>query len=210
MELENYDEFPQNIPLIIEDDIFLYPFMIAPLFLNNEQNIKAVEYAIDNNKLVIVTVSKHGKEGKREKDSFYDVGVIGNIMRKVSLPDGKIKVLFQGLAKGRITDFVLEEPLFATVDTLKVEESNEESIKSVIEVLIENVKKLSKLNMKFPADLVKTIEENDDATRIADLISSVIKVKKDEAYKLFSQANIEQRLLDIIEVIKKEIESYFL
>ncbi len=205
MELENYDEFPQNIPLIIEDDIFLYPFMIAPLFLNNEQNIKAVEYAIDNNKLVIVTVSKHGKEGKREKDSFYDVGVIGNIMRKVSLPDGKIKVLFQGLAKGRITDFVLEEPLFATVDTLKVEESNEESIKSVIEVLIENVKKLSKLNMKFPADLVKTIEENDDATRIADLISSVIKVKKDEAYKLFSQANIEQRLLDIIEVIKKRL-----
>ena len=46
MELENYDEFPQTIPLIIEDDIFLYPFMIAPLFLSNEQNIKAVEYAI--------------------------------------------------------------------------------------------------------------------------------------------------------------------
>ena len=50
MELENYDEFPQTIPLIIEDDIFLYPFMIAPLFLSNEQNIKAVEYAIENNK----------------------------------------------------------------------------------------------------------------------------------------------------------------
>ena len=97
MELENYDDFPQTIPLIIEDDIFLYPFMIAPLFLSNEQNIKAVEYAIEHNKLVIVTVSKHGKEGKREVDSFYDVGVVGNIMRKVSLPDGKIKVLFQGL-----------------------------------------------------------------------------------------------------------------
>ena len=67
--------------------------------------LKAVEYAIDNNKLVIVTVSKHEKEGKKRKDSFYDVGVIGNIMRKVSLPDGKIKVLFQGLVKGRITDF---------------------------------------------------------------------------------------------------------
>ena len=58
MELENYDEFPQTIPLIIEDDIFLYPFMIAPLFLSNEQNIKAVEHAIEHNKLVIVAVSK--------------------------------------------------------------------------------------------------------------------------------------------------------
>jgi ATP-dependent Lon protease len=208
MELENYDEFPQTIPLIIEDDIFLYPFMIAPLFLSNEQNIKAVEYAIEHNKLVVVTVSKHGKEGKREHDSFYDVGVIGNIMRKVSLPDGKIKVLFQGLAKGKISDFSDDNALFANVDILKNEKLNEQSIKSVIEVLIENVKKLSRLNIKFPADLVKTIEENDDATRIADLISSVLKVKKDEAYKLFSQINVEQRLLDIIEVIKKEIESF--
>jgi ATP-dependent Lon protease len=208
MELENYDNFPQTIPLIIEDDIFLYPFMIAPLFLSNEQNIKAVEYAIEHNKLVVVTVSKHGKEGKREVDSFYDVGVVGNIMRKVSLPDGKIKVLFQGLVKGHINEFTKENDLFANVDILKTEEANEENIKSVIEVLIDNVKKLSRLNIKFPADLVKTIEENDDATRIADLISSVLKVKKDEAYKLFSQTNIEQRLFDIIEVIKKEIESF--
>ncbi|PUE64162.1 endopeptidase La [Arcobacter caeni] len=208
MELENYDEFPQTIPLIIEDDIFLYPFMIAPLFLSNEENIKAVEYAIEHNKLVVVTVSKQGKEGKREADSFYDVGVVGNIMRKVSLPDGKIKVLFQGLVKGHISEFTKENSLFAKVDILKSEESKEESIKSVIEVLIDNVKKLSRLNIKFPADLVKTIEENDDATRIADLISSVLKVKKDEAYKLFAQTNIEQRLFDIIEVIKKEIESF--
>src|SRR6218665_3460164 len=118
MELENYDEFPQTIPLIIEDDIFLYPFMIAPLFLSNEENIKAVEYAIEHNKLVIVTVSKHGKEGKREADSFYDVGVVGNIMRKVSLPDGKIKVLFQGLVKGHISEFTKEDSLFAKVDIL--------------------------------------------------------------------------------------------
>ena len=208
MELENYDNFPQTIPLIVEDDIFLYPFMIAPLFLSNEQNIKAVEYAIEHNKLVIVAVSKQSKEGKREHNSFYDVGVIGNIMRKVSLPDGKIKVLFQGLAKGRISDFSDDNSLFVNVNILESEESNEQSIKSVIEVLIENVKKLSRLNIKFPADLVKTIEENDDATRIADLISSVLKVKKDEAYKLFAQTNIEQRLFDIIEVIKKEIESF--
>jgi ATP-dependent Lon protease len=152
--------------------------MIAPLFLSNEQNIKAVEYAIEHNKLVVVTVSKHGKEGKREVDSFYDVGVVGNIMRKVSLPDGKIKVLFQGLVKGHINEFTKENDLFANVDILKTEEANEENIKSVIEVLIDNVKKLSRLNIKFPADLVKTIEENDDATRIADLISSVLKLRK--------------------------------
>lgn len=203
MELENYDKFPQDIPLIIEDEIFLYPFMIAPLFLGSDENIGAVEEAIEENKLVIVAVSKHGKEGKREDDSFFDVGVVGNIMRKVSLPDGKIKVLFQGLAKGKITSFNPENPISCTVDILENKPFKEDSVKSVITVLVEQVKKLSRLNSKFPADLIKTIEENDDATRIADLISSVLKVKKDEAYKLFSQTDIEQRLLDIIEVIKK-------
>jgi ATP-dependent Lon protease len=208
MELSNYDSFPQEIPLIIEDDIFLYPFMIAPLFLGEDANIKAVESAIDTNKLVIVTVSKPSYEGKREAQSFYDVGVIGNIMRKVSLPDGKIKVLFQGLAKGRIEKFDENNPVFAQVDLIKTEPFLEQKVFSLIDVLREQVKKLSKLNSKFPADLIKTIDENNDPVRIADLISSVLRVKKSEAYELFAQTNVEERLLKIIETVKKECESF--
>src|SRR5574344_487769 len=208
MQLENYEDFPQTIPLIIEDELFLYPFMIAPIFLSDEQNIKAVENAIEFNTLVIVSVSKTANEKNRKKDSFYDIGVIGNIMRKVSLPDGKIKVLFQGLAKGKIIDFNESRPLFAAVEKIENEPFSNEAIKSLVEVVIESVKKLSRLNSKFPVDLIKTLEENDDASRVADLISSVLNLKKDEAFKLFSQTNLEQRLLDIIEVINKEIESY--
>ncbi|AXX91651.1 endopeptidase La [Malaciobacter molluscorum LMG 25693] len=207
MELENYDSFPQELPLIVEEDIFLYPFMIAPLFLDDKENIDAVEDAINNNKLVIVTVSKQGFEKTRKENSFYDVGVIGNIMRKVSLPDGKTKVLFQGLAKGKITKFDEEKSSFATVDLLEPKEYSKESVDSIIEVLREQVKKLSRVNSKFPVDLIKTIEENDDAVRIADLISSVLKIKKEDAYKLFSEVDVEKRLLAIIETIKKEIEA---
>jgi len=207
MELENYDEFPQELPLIIEDDVFLYPFMIAPLFLSDATNIKAVEHAIEENKLVIVSVSKAGFEGERKKDNFYDVGVIGNIMRKVSLPDGKIKVLFQGLVKGKISSFNEENSTFAQVEILENIVSNEDKINSLIDLLRDQVKKLSRLNSKFPADLIKTIDENNDASRIADLISSVLRVKKDEAYILFAEVNLEIRLIDLIETIKKECEN---
>ncbi|AXH09054.1 endopeptidase La [Malaciobacter halophilus] len=207
MELENYDSFPQELPLIIEEDIFLYPFMIAPLFLDDKENIDAVEDAINNNKLVIVTVSKQGHENSRKEGHFYDVGVIGNIMRKVSLPDGKTKVLFQGLAKGKITHYSEENSTLAKVDLLEPKEYSQESVESIIEVLREQVKKLSRVNSKFPVDLIKTIEENDDAVRIADLISSVLRIKKDDAYKLFSEVDVEKRLLEIIETIKKEIEA---
>ena len=207
MELENYGSFPQTLPLIVEDEVFLYPFMIAPLFLENSQNLEAVEKAINDNQLVMVTVSRNGKENTRDEDSFYDVGVIGNIMRKVALPDGKIKVLFQGLAKGRITNFDSSNPINVTADLLSVKEHNVENVNSIINILIDQVKRLSRLNSKFPADLIKTLEENDDATRIADLISSVLKLKKDKAYELFAQEDIEKRLFSIVEVIKKEIEA---
>jgi ATP-dependent Lon protease len=207
MELENYDSFPQELPLIIEEDIFLYPFMIAPLFLDDKENIAAVEEAINNDKLVMVTVSKPGHENSRKEGHFYDVGVIGNIMRKVSLPDGKTKVLFQGLAKGKILNYSEEKNTVAKVDLHETKEYSQESIDSIIEVLRDQVKKLSRVNSKFPVDLIKTIEENDDAVRIADLISSVLRIKKDDAYKLFSETDIEKRLLEIIETIKKEIEA---
>ncbi|HJE03744.1 MAG TPA: endopeptidase La [Aliarcobacter thereius] len=206
--LSNYDNFPQTIPFIVEDEVFLYPFMITPLFLTNDENIKAVENAIEFNRLIMVTVSKPTKEQKREEDSFYDIGVVGNVMRKVSLPDGKVKVLFQGVAKAKIIDFVPSNNLFATVELVQDSYESELELKSLSNILLDNVKKLSRLNNKFPADLIKAIEENEDASRVADLISSVLKLKKDEAYKIYSQTSIEQRLIDIIEYVKNEIESY--
>ncbi|MGB5920088.1 endopeptidase La [Arcobacter sp.] len=209
MDLTNYDEFPQELPLIIEDEVFLYPFMIAPLFLNNKTNISAVEKAINENKLVIVAVSKDGQESQERADGqFYDVGVIGNIMRKVSLPDGKIKVLFQGLAKGRISEFKLDNPDVCQVELIETKPYSLESVTSILNILRENVGKLSKINTKFPVDLIKTIDENNDAVRIADLISSVLKVTKAQSYKLFSQTDIEARLVAIIEIIQKEIENF--
>ena len=99
MNLKDYDEFPDRLPILVEESIFLYPFMIAPIFMSDEQNINAVNYAIDNNKLLTVVVSTPSNEGKRGTTSFYNVGVVGNVMRKVTLPDGRIKVLFQGLEK---------------------------------------------------------------------------------------------------------------
>ncbi len=209
MDLTNYDEFPQELPLIVEDEVFLYPFMIAPLFLNSKANIDAVEKSINENKLVIVAVSKEGQESKeRNKDNFYDVGVIGNIMRKVSLPDGKIKVLFQGLAKGRISEFKEDNPSVCRVELLESKPYSLESVTSILNVLRENVSRLSKINTKFPVDLIKTIDENNDAIRIADLISSVLKISKNQSYKLFSQTDVEARLLLIIEHIQKEIEGH--
>ncbi len=207
MELANYDKFPQALPLIIEDDIFLYPFMIAPIFLSDEQNLSSVQEAIDNNKLVIVAVSKPGNEGVKGIDGFYDVGVVGNIMRKITLPDGRVKILFQGLAKGLIGEVTKGSPVTVMTNLLKVDPYDKAKMAATTNILKETVDQFAKVNKQFPTDLITTVSENEDPVRVADLISSVLKLTKEESYKLFKETNVETRLISIINHIRNEIEA---
>ncbi|UCM99877.1 endopeptidase La [Sulfurimonas sp. SWIR-19] len=207
MKLSNYGEFPADIPVIAEDELFLYPFMISPLFLSDEKNIKAAAKAIENNSLVIVCPTKPGHEGEREYDALYDAGVVGSIMRKVSLPDGRVKVLFQGLARAKSLYKVAEDPLIAHVDVMQSTEVDSLKIDAILEVVREKVRALAAVSNYFPPDLLRTIEENHDHNRIIDLICSTVKLKKEQAYKLFVETDTEKRFLDLIDLLIDEIEA---
>ena len=152
--------------------------------------------------------TKDEHEGERDFEAIYDAGVIGSIMRKVALPDGRVKVLFQGLARGRIVKPLTTEPtLHATVEKIESLEANALKMDAIIEVVREKVRTLSQVSGNFPPDLLRTIEENHEHNRIADLICSTIKMKKDEAYKLFIEADIEKRFLMLIDILIGEIEA---
>ncbi len=207
MQLSNYGSFPADLPIIAEDELFLYPFMISPLFLSDEKSIAAAAEAINNNSLVIVCPTKPEHEGEREMDALYDAGVIGSIMRKVALPDGRIKVLFQGLARGHIVHEIENETfLKAHVDTIESLPANDLKMDAILEVVREKVRSLSQVSNYFPPDLLRTIEENHEYNRIADLICSSVKLKKEQAYKLFVESDIEQRFLMLIDLLIEEIE----
>lgn len=207
MKLSNYGEFPADLPVIAEDELFLYPFMISPLFLSDENNIKAATKAIDENSLVIVCSTKPSHEGERTYEALYDSGVIGSIMRKVALPDGRVKVLFQGLARAKVLHKVDELPLVSLVDIISSTTVNSLKIDAILEILREKVRTLSSVSNYFPPDLLRTIEENHDNNRIIDLICSSIKLKKEQAYKLFVEVDTEKRFLDLIDYLIDEIEA---
>ncbi|PNV83967.1 MAG: endopeptidase La [Sulfurimonas sp.] len=207
MKLSDYSEFPADIPIIAEDELFLYPFMISPLFLSDESNIKAATKAIEESSLVIVCSTKPSHEGERDFDSLYNAGVIGSIMRKVALPDGRVKVLFQGLARAKVAYKVSDNPLIAHVEVINATNVNSLKIDAILEVLREKVRVLAGVSNYFPPDLLRTIEENHDHNRIIDLICSTVKLKKEQAYNLFVESNTEKRFLDLIEYLIDEIEA---
>jgi ATP-dependent Lon protease len=207
MQLSDYDAFPTSLPIVVEDELFLYPFMISPIFLSNQKDIDAATDAMEKNSLLFVTSSVAGKEGNRDFDSMYEVGVIGSIMRKVHIPDGRVKILFQGLSRGKI--ITPEEGEFnrAVIDVMTHDTYNKLKADALMDILRDKVKTLSSLNSQIPADLVRTIDENDEPNRIADLVSSMLKLDKEVAYVLYKEANIEKRLLSLIDIVTSQIES---
>ncbi len=209
MQLKDYDNFPTKLPIVVDDELFFYPFMISPIFLDNKIDINAVNKAMEDNSLIFVTTTKPGEEEKRDFESFYHTGVVGNIMRKVELNDGRVKILFQGLSKAKIiADEVKEnDTLYATIDIIKNEIKNSLKIDALIGLLRDKIRELSSLNSKIPSDLIKTIEESREAHRIVDLISSMLNLPKDKAYELYIKENIEDRILSVIDVITAQIEA---
>ncbi|MDD3775197.1 MAG: LON peptidase substrate-binding domain-containing protein, partial [Sulfurovaceae bacterium] len=158
MHLSDYDSFPASLPVVVEDEIFLYPFMISPIFLTSQKDIDAASFSMENNSLLFVVSSKSGKEGKREHDDLYKIGVIGSIMRKVQLPDGRVKILFQGLSKGEIVTFEDAEFNKALVSVIEPLPYNQLKIDALMDILRDGVKTLSSINTNFPIDLVRAIE----------------------------------------------------
>ncbi len=207
MKLSDYDSFPTDLPIIVEDELFLYPFMISPIFLDDEENIEAVNKALSENSLIMICSAKSGQENLRDFEAIYKAGVVGTVMRKVALPDGRVKILFQGMAKGKIAVQKSLKPLTATVELLEDDVKRTPKSDAILSVLKEKVKGLSMVSPFFPPDLLKTIEENSDIGRVCDLISSAMKLKKEQAYALFIEANSEAKVLMLIEHLVEAIET---
>ena len=207
MQIYESKMFPAQLPVIVEDELFLYPFMITPLFLSDEENIEALNLALESQSPILVVPAKAQNEGARKFDAVYDAGVIGTVMRRVPLPDGRVKILFQGTSKGRIVSKVGQKPLRAVVDVLHEKRPENTKSDALLTVLREKVRDLAALSHFFPPDLLKTIEESAEPSRVCDLILSSLRLKKKTAYEFFIEENLEQKLLKLIDYVIEEIEA---
>ncbi len=207
MQIYESKMFPAQLPVIVEDELFLYPFMITPLFLSDEENIEALNSALESQSPILVVPTKAQNEGARKFDAVYDAGVIGTVMRRVPLPDGRVKILFQGTSKGRIVSKVGQKPLRAVVDVLHEKRPENTKSDALLTVLREKVRDLAALSHFFPPDLLKTIEESAEPSRVCDLILSSLRLKKKTAYEFFIEENLEQKLLKLIDYVIEEIEA---
>src|SRR3982074_1189494 len=101
-EAEQQLQIPEELPLLPLRDIVIYPFMIVPLFVSREKSIRAVDEALGENRMILLASQRDLDKEETTADDLYKVGTAAVIMRMLKLPDGRIRILVQGLARAQI------------------------------------------------------------------------------------------------------------
>ena len=198
--------FPLTTPIFIHNENLVYPFMITPLFVSEEENIRAIDKALDShNGLIFIAQAK-------EENGFYGVGTIGLIVRKSASPDGRVKVLFQGMERAKIVSIKNDsedEALSGLINANPYKSYEESTANALLEVLRENVRILANTSQHFfsNVDILRAIDEDYDANRVIDRVASSLHLAKDTAYELFAQDDVLVRLELIVQYVMEEVRA---
>src|SRR6266849_5063043 len=101
-EAEQQLQIPDELPVLPLRDIVIYPFMIVPLFVSREKSIRAVDEALGQHRMILLTCQKDLDKEEPQQDDLYSVGTVAVIMRMLKLPDGRIRILVQGISRANV------------------------------------------------------------------------------------------------------------
>src|SRR5216683_1665903 len=202
-------QIPDDLPVLPLRDIVIYPFMIVPLFVSREKSIRAVDEALGQNRMILLASQRDLDKEEPNANDLYKVGTAAVIMRMLKLPDGRIRILVQGLARAQIESVDTSgEYLRARVSVMQEILPPERSLE--VEALIRNVRasmeKAINLGKNISPEVMAIIANLDDAGRLADLSASNLELKVEDAQSVLEIADTAARVRRVNELLNKEIE----
>jgi ATP-dependent Lon protease len=202
-------QIPGDLPVLPLRDIVIYPFMIVPLFVSRERSIRAVDESLGENRMILLASQKDLDKEEPTGEDLYTMGTVAVIMRMLKLPDGRIRILVQGLTRARLE--VVEaggEYLRARIQAVQEPTAHERSLE--VEALIRNVRasmeKAANLGKNISPEVMAIIANLDDAGRLADLSASNLELKVEDAQSVLDILDTTARLRRVNELLNKEIE----
>lgn len=203
-------ELKDHLPLLPIRDIVVYPFMILPFFVGRDSSIQAVDHALNkSDRLILLASQKDMKAEAPSPDEIFEVGTIAMIMRMRKLPDGRIKILVQGLSKARITEFTQEAPFYMcklmNVTDVKIEENNV-AANALMRNIREQLEKVINMGKVLSPDILMILEDIKDAGRLADLVASNLNLHVAEAQSILEILDPMERLHRINDILSRELE----
>ncbi len=195
------------VPLIPLRDIIIFPYMVVPLFVGREKSIKALEYAMSNDKSILLAAQKKAKTEEPGPADIYDAGTLGTILQLLRLPDGTVKVLVEGKKRARIKSFVSEEECFM-VSVDEVEEALDETVETeaLVRSVVKSFEAYVKFNKRVPPEMILSVSSIEDPSRLADTIASHLTIKLEDKQALLTLSSPTKRLERLYSIMENEIE----
>jgi len=199
---------PDKLPLLPVRDIVVFPHMVLPLFVGREMSVKAIEKAVSGNKMVLLVAQKALDQEDPKPEDIYTVGTVGSIMRMLKLPDGRIKILVQGLEKARIASYLQSSPFYEVqIEPIKEPPApkSRPEVEAVVRMVKEQMEKAIAFGKFLVPDVVALIENMEDPGRLSDLVISNLGLKVDIAQEALETLDALERLKKASQALTKEL-----
>ena len=195
------------LPLLPLRDIVVFPFMVIPLFVGREKSVCALEKSMAEQKNIFLASQRNPNYNDPTPKDIYETGTIANILQILKLTDGTIKVLVEGLQRGRIIKFSKSTD-FYQVEIERVQEN--EQITPELKALMRSVgsvfEQYVKLNQKIPLEAVSATTNIIEPHRYADTIAAYMVFQSNEKQALLETFNPGDRLDKLLSTLKSEVE----
>jgi ATP-dependent Lon protease len=203
-------KIPEVLPVLPLRDIVVFPFMIVPLFVSRDRSIKAVDQSLSENRLIFLISQKDTDQDEPRLDDLYQMGTVAIIMRMLKLPDGRLRILVQGLSRARVEQFDEASKPYLQAKIAVINEPTLENPPVEITALVRNVRssleKAVNLGKNISSEVMVLIVNLDDPGRLADLAASNLELKTEDAQTVLDLVDPVARLKKIHELLTKELE----
>ena len=195
-----------STPLLPLRDVVVFPNMVIPLFVGREKSILALEAAMAGDKKLVLLTQKNAVHDDPSIDELYSVGSMSNILQMLKLPDGTVKVLIEGEKRVNVDKVVPGEFLSAETSEIEEELPVGRSLQDLVQTLLSQFEKLSKLSKKVPNEIVQSLASIQDPIRLIDTIAAHLELKIADKQEVLEEFNVALRSEMLLAVIEGELD----
>ena len=205
-------KLPRVLPVLPVRDTVYFPHMLFPLFLGREKSIRALDFALENHRYVLLVAQREVSTEDPTPEDIYTVGTIAEVMQVLRVPDGTVRVTLEGIERARISQFAQTDPFFKVrikrlPDTkpkgLRVE-ALMRSVTSLFDQLIQN--QGGQNGRPIPPELLMNVVSIDEPGKLADTIVPHLPLRTEAKQDMLEAVNVEDRLEKLDIVLEKEME----
>ncbi|MEE4211247.1 MAG: endopeptidase La [Parvularcula sp.] len=185
----------RSYPVLPLRDIVVFPHMVVPLFVGREKSVRALETVMESDREILLVAQKDAGNDNPSKDEIYGIGVVAKVLQLLKLPDGTVKVLVEGGQRAAITEYTGEDEYFeATAELIDETEGDAAEVEALARSVNAQFESYVKLNKRVSPEVIVSIGQIDDASKLSDTVASHLNLKIAEKQQLLEIADISKRL----------------